>query len=842
VRRTPTVIAVAALVALGASILRAQASGAERPGHQGGGTVLLPNGWRIAPAGRHLPVGELPLAMVESADGRYLAVTTSGYSRPALVVIDVERQVIASRLSVDHAWLGLAWHPDGRRLFSSGAGSSAVNEYVFQSGTLKAGPTYPLGRPSRESFVGGLDVSPDGRRLYAVHVLGETLSAVDLVTGGVARTVTLAAEPYTALLSADGRTLFVSLWGGAKVLVFDAATLAPAGEIAVGEHPNAMALSRDGSRLFVACANTNSVWVVDVAARTAREQIGIALHPEAPPGSTPNALSLSPDGQKLLVANADNNTVAVVDVSDPRRSEVEGFIPTGWYPTAVHVSADGRRIYVLAGKGLTSMANPRGPQPGRMPTDSPMAGYLLGQYTGSMLTGALSTVEWPDKAALAAHTRKVYALSPYSDRTRLAPAGAPEGSPIPRRVGDPSPIKHVFYVIRENRTYDQVLGDVPKGNGDPNLCLFGEQVTPNAHAIAEEFVLFDNFYVDAEVSYDGHSFSTAAYATDFTEKVWPMNYGGRGAKYLSEGGPPFRNAYGNITAPAQGYIWDACLRAGVSVRSYGEFALRSRDDRTHDTVSPSPGETLRASVPGLTGLVHPTYPPYDLTIPDNRRVDVWLEEFRAFEKDGTLPRLSILRLGNDHTAGTRPGYPTPRAMVAENDLALGRIVEAVTHSRFWKESAIFVLEDDAQNGPDHVDAHRSVALVVSPYTRRGVVDSTLYTTSGMLRTIELILGLPPMSQYDAAATPMYAAFQSRPVMTPYRKQDARVPLDETNAPSAPGAQASMEMNLEEADRAPDLELNEIIWKAVRGASSVMPPPVRAAFVKATAEGDEEKED
>ena len=286
---------------------------------------------------------------------------------------------------------------------------------------------------------------------------------------------------------------------------------------------------------------------------------------------------------------------------------------------------------------------------------------------------------------------------------------------------------------------------------------------------------------------------------------------------------------------------DACRRAGVSVRSYGEFAVRYAEDVDHDARRDTRVGELQATVPGLKGLVHPSYPPYDLSIPDSRRVDVWLEEFREFERTGDLPRLSILRLGNDHTAGTRPGYPTPRAMVAENDLALGRFVEAVSHSRFWKDSAIFVLEDDAQNGPDHVDAHRSVVLVASPWTRRGVVDSTMYTTSGVLRTIELILGLPPMSQYDAAATPMYAAFQARPVLAGYTKRDARIDLRERNEPDAPGAAASLAMNLEEADRAPDLELNEILWKSVHGPASVMPPPVRAAFVKRLEEEEEDED-
>jgi len=810
-----------------------------RPGAEGGGVTLLPNGWRIAPAGRHITVGDLPLAMVESPDGRYLIVSNDGYAKPTLAVVDVARMVIRQRLTLDNAWLGLAWHPDGKHLYSSGAGESTVRELSWAGGRLSATGSVVLKRPSKESFVAGVAVTPDGSKLFAVHALGEMLSAVPLTRGEDAPTPTsldLPAEAYAALVSPDGRTLYVSLWGGAKVLAFDTTTLEARGEIATGEHPNAMAFSKDGSRLFVACANTNAVWAVDLASRTAKEQVSVALHPQAPAGSTPNALALSPDGNTLLVANADNNAVAVVDVSRPGTSVVKGFIPTGWYPTAAQFSRDGRRIYVLSGRGLTSLANPRGPQPGVFAGD--------GQYTGSMLLGSLSIVPTPDDAQLAAYTKKVLAVTPYTDETRLAPARAPAGSPIPRKVGDPSPIKHVFYVIRENRTYDQILGDLEKGNGDPTLCLFGEDVTPNAHALAREFVVLDNFYVDAEVSYSGHAFSTAAYATDFVNKVWPMNYGGRGGKYLSEGGGAQRNAYGNVTAPERGYIWDACTRAGVSVRSYGEFATRDEGRRSQAAeTSRAGGEgPIEATVPGLKGLVSPTYPPWDLSIPDNQRVDAWRKEFAEYETSGTLPALSIVRLGNDHTSGTRAGYPTPSAMIAENDLALGRLVETISKSRYWKDSAIFVLEDDAQNGPDHVDAHRSPAFVISPYVRRGSVDSTLYTTSGMLRTMELILGLPPMSQYDAAASAMYGAFQAAPVLTPYVHREARVSLDERNDASAPGAAASAAMDFDQPDRAPDLELSEIVWKAVRGAKSAMPPPVRAAFVRPVANGDGEEDE
>jgi YVTN family beta-propeller protein len=792
---------------------------ARRPGPIDRATTLLPNGWRIAPAGRHLAVGDLPLAMVASPDGRELIVSNNGYDKPSLTVVDTQAFAVRATIPLEHAWLGLAWHPDGKRLYTTG--QDQVQEFAYEAGTLTRARSFALPR-SATSLGGGLAVSADGRRVLVIRALEQQLVAIDLESGRVAKTVELPAEAYTCLLSHDGRRVFVSLWGGARVLVLDAGTLDPAGEVVVGEHPNAMVQSKDGDRLFVACANTNAVWVIDLASMAAAEQIGVAMFPGAPAGTTPNGLALSPDGRTLLVANADNNTVAVVDVATRGRSQVSGFIPAGWYPTGVAFDRDGRQVYVLSGKGLSSAANPRGPNPLIGRTD---------QFIGSLLKGSLSVLPTPGAAALASMTKTAVSLSSYSDATRLAPAGAPAGSSIPAAVGKPSPVKFVFYVIRENRTYDQVLGDVKGGDGDPALCLFGNEITPNAHALAREFVLFDNFFVDAEVSYDGHAFSTGAYATDVVEKIWPANYAGRGGAYLSEGGGTMRNAYGNVAAPAQGYIWDACRRAGLGVRSYGEFVTHGDDYR--DTTSP-----LKATVPGLAGAISPDFPPFDMNITDQVRADAWLKEFRAFEASGQLPRLTIIRLPRDHTAGTRAGSATPRAMVADNDLALGRIVDAVTHSRFWKESAIFVLEDDAQNGPDHVDAHRSVLLVASPFARRGVVDSTLYTTSGVLRTIELILGLPPMSQYDAAATPLYHAFLSQPDTTAYAVLPARVGLGERNGRDAPGASASAAMDFSAPDQAPDRLLNEVIWKSVKGAGAVMPPPRRAAFVRPAGERDE----
>jgi YVTN family beta-propeller protein len=824
------------IVAIAASAVVTFGDGAPttlRPGALGGGVTLLPNGWKIAPAGIHRQIGDLPLAMVESPDGRSLLVTTNGYAKPTVTIFDLEHEYIRGAVELDHAWLGLAWHPDGKRLFVSGAGNTTVHEMQYAGGRLTLASDLVLGRPMAkpaegtnrpepvpQSFIGGIAITPDGTRLFAAHVLGRIVSAVDLRTGHVLRSLDLAAEPYTCLVSPDGSTLFVSLWGGAKVLVFDARTLESRGEIGVGEHPNAMAMTSDGKRLFVACANTNAVWAIDVDGRRAVEQISVALFPNAPPGSTPNHVSLSPDGTRLLVANADNNTVAMVDVSRPAASQVLGFIPTGWYPTAAMFSRDGSRIFVLSGKGLTSQANPR-----YVRRDVPFAEL---QSIRTLLTGTLSILPTPDASALATLSKMVYSVTRYSDETRLAPVGAPVGSPIPRRVGDPSPIKHVFYVIRENRTYDQVFGDLDRGNGDPTLCLFGDQVTPNAHALAREFGVFDNFYVDAEVSYDGHEFSTGAYATDIVEKFWPTYYASRGAAFLGEGAGPERNAYGGVAAPMNGYLWDAAIRKGVSVRSFGEFAhwqAGTNEERASGKVK------VEASVPGLRGRVSPTFPAFDLSIPDERRADIWLKEFRELEANGNVPALTIIRLGGDHTSGTTPGARTPRAMVADNDVALGRIVEGISQSKVWADSAIFVVEDDAQNGPDHVDAHRSPVLVVSPFSKRRAVDMTLYTTCSVLRTMELILGLPPMSQYDAAATPMYGAFQSTPLTTSVTHLAARVPLDERNSQHAWGAEASRRMNLAEADRIPEQEFNEIIWRSVRGADSPMPPIVRRAWVR-----------
>jgi DNA-binding beta-propeller fold protein YncE len=778
------------------------------PGAQADGSVLLSNGWKVAPTGKSLSIGPMPLNVVLSPDNKYAIVTNNGISRPAFTVVDLAKWTIKSVVTIDDAWLGLVWHPDGTKLYSAGAVKNNVQEFSYVDGSLTRARTFAL--PAKEdpnqTFTGGLAISGDGRTLYATRVFAMSLSAIDLASGQVTRTIQLPAEPYACLISPDNRTIFVSLWGGHQVRAYAADSLMELMTFDTGEHPNAMVLSPDGKRLFVANANSGTISVFDTFSGLALEDISTALFPEAPMTTTPNALALTPDGRTLTVALADMNAVAVVNVSNPSRSFVEGFFPTGWYPTGLAYTRDGRQLLVLSGKGMTPAANP---------------------LTGGMdrrLSGLISMLNPPDRVSLADLTRRTYSLIPYNDQIRLTPANIPIGSPIPRVVGASSPIKHVFYIIRENRTYDQILGDLTEGNGDPKLALFGRDITPNAHTLAQNFVVFDNFYVDADVSFDGHAYSTAAYATDVVQKLWQTLYANRGGLYLGEGGGFMRNPFGNLSTPERGYIWDYAARAQVTVRSYGEFVDHVSKTTAGDVVA-------RANVPGLQGLVAPAYAGFDLDITDAKRADNWLAEFRQFERDGNLPQFSVIHLPNDHTKGTVPGAPTPRAMVADNDLALGRIVEAISGSAYWRDSAIFVVEDDAQSGPDHVDAHRSVLLVASPFAKRSFVDHTFYTTSGVLRTMELILGIEPMSQYDAAATPLYNAFNGTPNLGVFQRSLPRVPLDEKNLMSAYGAKESMAMDFVNEDRTPEVLLNEIIWRSIKGAGSPMPPPRRSAFVK-----------
>jgi len=828
------------------------------PGRMPDGSVLLPNQWYLKPAGRQLQLGDFPVNIAVHPKGRYVAILHSGNGPNEVRVIDLETEKEVFKAALPAAFYGIEFDAAGANLYCSGGPDEVIHAYEFKSGSLENHRTIRLRQASERGVPSGLAVNAAGARIFAANVWGHRVTSaastgeaqpVDILLGTnldsgrvFAATTTrdedeFAAEkraeaaleethtgdtfPYACRLDEKRRRLYVSLWAKAEVAVIDLEGQRPVALWRTEEHPCEMVLNRSGKFLFVANANRNTVSVFDTDTGRAVETIWAALFPHSPPGSTPTSLALTPDEKTLFVANACNNVIAVFDVSHPGRSRSLGFIPAGWYPTSVRVTPDGKHLLVANGKGLISRANPGGPQPGlRQRRES------IDQYIGRLFKGSLGIIdlaaprEFP--AQLASFTAEAYRCSPLrADNGVSVPR--PADSPIPLRPGDPSPLRYCIYVVKENRTYDQVLGDMVGGNGDPSLCLFPEEVTPNHHQLAREFVLLDNFYVESEVSADGHEWTMGAYATDFVEKMWPLSYG-----HNASGKFPYP-AEGNfsIAYPAGGYLWDAARRAGVTYRSYGEFVANGR----------TPADPARSRVKSLQGHFDPYYRGFDLTYPDVKRAERFISELQRFEKSGDMPRLQIVRLPNDHTRGVSAGAHTPRALVGDNDLALGRLVEAVSRSRFWPETAIFVVEDDAQNGPDHVDAHRTVAFVISPYTKRKFVDSTLYSTSSMLRTMELILGLKPMTQFDAAARPMYNSFQSQPDLSPFAALPSRVDLDERNTASAWGADLKFDFAREDA--ADDLLLNEVVWRSVRGADSPMPAPVRAGFVFPTVNGKDE---
>jgi len=770
--------------------------------------VLLPNGWKLSPAGRSLQLGDLPLNMQLSASGKLLAVTNNGQSVQSLQLIDPKNEQLLDQKVVGKSWYGIAFSRDEKKLYASGGNDNWILAFNIRDNkfgsadTIKLGPVWPKGKICPT----GITVNRANTKLYTVTKEDNMLYIIDPQSKKISNKVQLDAEAYSCVLSPDEKLLYISLWGGQKVAIYNTETEKVTTEIKTQDHPNELLLNKKGTWLFVANANDNSVSVINTTTGKVAENISTALYPTHLTGSTSNGLALSADEKTLYIANADNNCLAVFDVSIPGKSHSKGFIPVGWYPT--NVKTLGNKILVANGKGYTSMANPKGPQPVKKTDNS---GYQKGatnsreQYIAGLFKGKLSLIDAPTDEQLKKYTGQVYANTPFTEQKAITADGL-EGNPIPRKVGDKSPIKYVFYIIKENRTYDQVLGDMPKGNGDSSLCIFGKKVTPNLHAIANEFVLMDNFYVDAEVSCDGHNWSTAAYATDFTEKTWPTSYGGRGGNYDGEGTRM-------IGYPRDGFIWDYCKRAGITYRTYGEFA-----------------EDGKANIKSLKDHFCVQSPGFNLDITDLKREEVWAHDFDSLLAKKAVPQFNTLRISNDHTSGQKKGKISPIAAVADNDQGVGLMIEHLSQSPIWKESVVFVLEDDAQNGPDHIDAHRSPVYVAGGYVKRNAVSHTMYSTSGVLRTIELILGLPPMSQYDAAATPMFDCFNDTPDATPYVAKPAEVDLHKRNIADNNSSKRSEKFNFAKEDAVPDLELNDVIWKYVKGENATMPAPKRSAFV------------
>ncbi|MCC8424248.1 bifunctional YncE family protein/alkaline phosphatase family protein [Mucilaginibacter sp. UR6-11] len=771
------------------------------------GQVLLPNGWKLSPAGTALPLGDLPLNIQLSPSGKLLAVTNNGQSTQSIQLIDPVNEKLLDEKVIGKLWYGLTFSHDEKHLYASGGHDNWIIDFrvkdnkIIPADTIKFGLPYPKDKISPTGIV----VNRSNTLLYTVTKEDNSLYIVDLKTRAVKSKIKLASEAYSCTLSPDEKILYISAWNAQEITRYNTVS-GRLSNIKVGSHPNELLLNKKGTRLFVANANDNSVSIINTATDKVTEVVSTSLFPTKLTGSTTNGLALSADEKTLYIANADNNCLAVFDVSKPGNSQSRGFIPVGWYPT--NVKTLGNKILVANGKGFTSMANPDGPHPIRKADNS---SYQKGatntkeQYIGGLFKGTLSFINTPTGGQLKVYTKQVYANTPFNDKLEKMAPGE-QGNPIPRSRADQSPIKYVFYIIKENRTYDQVLGDLPKGNGDTSLCIFGNSVTPNLHAIANEFSLLDNFYVDAEVSADGHNWSTAAYATDYIEKTWPTSYGGRGGDYGSEG-------VRKIVDPRDGYIWDYCKRAGVSYRSYGEFAAYGKT-------------TIKA----LEGHMCVQTPGFDLNITDRFRESVWAHDFDSLLNINQVPRLNIVRMGNDHTSGQRKGAISPIAAVADNDQGVGMLIEHLSKSPIWKESVVFVLEDDAQNGSDHVDAHRSPVYVAGPYVKRNAVVHGMYSTSGVLRTMELILGLPPMSQYDAAAMPLYDCFTSAPDFTPYRLKAPLVDVEKRNIAVNKSSKISDSFNLADEDKVPDLLLNEVVWKSVKGENSVMPAPRRSAFV------------
>jgi DNA-binding beta-propeller fold protein YncE len=849
------------------------------PGINLDGSIQLPNQWQLRPAGRAIEVGDFPVNMAIHPSGQFLAVLHAGYGAHEVVIVALDTRPkggsrkgvdrIVSRKSVDQTFYGMCFSPDGKKLYLSGGEFEVVHEFDFNRGDLFNDKQISLtANEKQKRIVGGLAIDKDGRELFAAATWGDVVVRVPLdnpenkVTISLRRTLTDASKkddkgtgeppspddgrkndadkkddkqhnaaqadpvhPYALAIDPIKKRLFVSLWGAGAVAQIDLAENKVVALWPTALHPTEMALSPDGNTLFVACANSTQVNVLDAADGKLLQTINCALYPQAPSGNTPNSLTLTPDGQILFVANADANNLAVFNVSNRKEALPLGFIPTGWYPTAVRYHADSKRIMVANGKGMFSKPNPNGP--------SPYAGRAgnVTEYIGGLFTGTVSFIDMPTPEKMGEYSKQAYACSPLKKDAGALNDNVEAGNPVPQTVGDSSPIKYVIYCVKENRTYDQVFGDMPQGNGEPKICLFPETVTPNHHKLASEFVLLDNVYVDGEVSADGHEWSMAAYATDFTEKCWPLGYrGGKRIGYPSEGVYPY------IESPAGGYLWDRAAEAKISYRNYGEWITNGKKnaDGTFEDGKPT--------VKALDGEhFDPKFRGFDSDYPDVKRAERFVSEVKRFEKQGDMPRLQILKLPNDHTVGTRFGKPTPIAMVAENDLALGLLVEGISQTKFWKETAIFVIEDDAQNGPDHVDAHRSVALVISPYTKRKFVDSTMYSTSSLLRTMELILGLKPMSQFDAAARPMYNSFTAKADAAPYKHVEPKTDINAKNVAGAWGQEWSQKANMDKEDAADDIKFNEVIWKSVKGAQSIVPAPVRAAFFRAR-EAKEAKDD
>ena len=823
-------------------------------GRQTDGSVVVPTNQVITPAGIHVEFPGRPVDLLVADGGKAVVVK----NMRDLTVLDLPSGKVRQVLP-----LGAPGRPSGG---FSAVGLAAIGDKVFATDTasgiriakwtaesklaweneplqLKAPEATGGRRSAGAAYPTGLATTPEGK-LWVCSNRGNEAQLLDPATGKAEAILPVGVAPYMPLVV--GSKVYVSNWGGDRpvgkapfttsgtpVKVDPVTTVANSGSVSViaksgdawkveksipvGLHPCGMASAPGGKFLYVANANSDTVSVIDTSTDSVVETIVAKPESRLPFGSGSNAVAVSPDGTTLFVANGTNNCVAVVLLGNRsggehgpianRPSFIIGLIPTGWYPGAITLPPGGKHLIIANVKGVGSLATKRDPDKGRNSHDH---------------MGSVSIIPVPDAEQLKTFTTRVAA----NNRLARSLAGLEKprpgitAKPLPERHGEPSPIEHVIYVIKENRTYDQVFGDMKEGNGDPKLCIFGEEVTPNHHKLAREFVLLDNFYCSGILSADGHQWVAEAYVTDYLEK----QFGGFTRSYPYEGDDPLAYA-------ASGFLWDNALARKKTIFNMGEYCQSkfapglTWKDSYEDTLKGT-GKVkvqVKPTVKALEPFTHPGYPGFPCTAPDIYRAKLFANQMAEWEKAGAMPNLVYVFLPCDHTEGTRPGSPTPRAMVADNDLALGQVVEAVSKSKFWPKACIVSTEDDPQAGFDHVDGHRTVGFCISPYTRGKGVDSNCYNQTGMVKTIELILGLPPMNQMDLAATPMLGCFHEKPDFTPYTAVKNRIPLDEMNpamnrlqGSALKWARKSVALDFTKEDHADEDTLNRILWFSQRG--------------------------
>ncbi len=746
-------------------------------------TSPLPTGVRLDPAGEMVDLGSLPISLVVAPETDRAVVVLSGWREQGVQVVDLKTRKVTQTLLQDGAFYGAAFSPDGQRLYVSGGNTDMLFVYAWKDGALTLETKFELAKAKTAdgtgtSYPAGVAVAPNGKFVYVAENVGDRLAVVNAATGKITQRFSTDHYPYGLAVTADGQ-VFVSAWGGSTVsqfCVLSDGTLAYLGRIEVGPHPSALAVR--GTTMYVTLAGSDRVAVVDTKMRRVTRYLHDAAPGAPPEGSTPDAVALTLDGKRLFVAEADNNAVAVFDVPS---GKLLGRVPTDWYPTAI--AEVGNQLLVLSAKGHGTYPNRDGPVPlTNWPDEKPKA-YTLGQLDGTLRALPASLPQ----AQLDKFTERVVAANNWQQR------------PAARRY---PPFRHVVYIIKENRTYDQVLGDMKEGDGDASLVYFPDiTITPNHHALARRFGLFDRFFVNAEVSSQGHIWSTAAYVTNYGEKVVPSAYAGKRADPDGE----------ESDEPERGFLWTLAIREGITFRDYGEM------------VKGNPGWPVTQR--DLAADVNPDYIPFDLTTLDQKRADVWIAELQRYVRDGNMPQLEVMHLPNDHLAAGRPGKCTPRACMADNDVALGRIVQALSHSPYWKDTVIFVVEDDAQAGPDHTDSHRAPFYAISAYNRSGTVHRFINTTD-VVAAIEDIVGMGRLSKFDYFSRPLTDMFAPTSDLTPYDPVIPTQDLNEKNPQKTAAARMSEGLDLSAPDRVDDQLYNRILWLMLKGD---FPAPVARSY-------------